>query len=322
MPLHIASPLLQSRPLSILSGKTVWLKYDALQPSGSFKLRGIGAVCEEYAGQGKRRFISSSGGNAGIAVAYAGRQLSVPVTVVVPETTTPRAKGLIEQEGASVIVHGASWMEANALAQSMLEHEAAFVHPFDNPTLWAGHATIIDEVAGANLPFDAVIVSVGGGGLLSGVVEGLRRNGLGDVPVVAVETAGADSLAQSVAAGARVELAAITSIATSLGAKKVCENAWEVTRSHDVRCHVVSDLEALEACDKFLHDHRILVEPACGATLAAVYSRDQSIIAGFEAPLAIVCGGATVTYEQIRAWRARAAAASNDSVEALDRCGH
>jgi len=306
MPLHIVSPLMQSRPLSISSGKTVWLKYDALQPSGSFKLRGIGAVCEEYANQGKTRFISSSGGNAGIAVAYAGRQLSIPVTVVVPETTTARAKALIEQEGASVIVHGASWMEANALAQSMLEHGSAFVHPFDNPTIWAGHATVVDEVAGANVPFDAVLLSVGGGGLLSGVVEGLRRNGLGDIPVVAIETEGADSLAQSVAAGARIELDAITSIATSLGAKKVCANAFEVTRSHDVRCHVVSDLEALEACEKFLHDHRILIEPACGATLAPIYGRNPSILTEFEAPLAIVCGGATVTYEQIREWRAKA----------------
>jgi L-serine/L-threonine ammonia-lyase len=314
VPLHIASPLLQSRPLSISSGKSVWLKNDALQPSGSFKLRGIGAACEEFARQGKKRFISSSGGNAGIAVAYAGRQLSIPVTVVVPETTTLRAKALIEQEGAAVTVHGASWMEANALAQSMLDGESAFVHPFDSPAVWTGHATLIDEVARANVPFDAVLLSVGGGGLLSGVVAGLRRNGLEDIPIVAIETEGADSLAQSVAAGARIELKAITSIATSLGAKKVCENAFEVTRTHDVRCHVVSDLEALEACEKFLHDHRILVEPACGATLAAVYSREQSMITGLEAPLVIVCGGATVTYEQIREWRVKAAARAEGSV--------
>jgi L-serine/L-threonine ammonia-lyase len=110
MPLHIETPVLQSRPLSLLSRKSVWLKLEALQPSGSFKLRGIGAVCEQHARQGKERFISSSGGNAGIAVAYAGRQLSIPVTVVVPETTTKVAKRLIEQEGASVIVHGTSWM--------------------------------------------------------------------------------------------------------------------------------------------------------------------------------------------------------------------
>jgi L-serine/L-threonine ammonia-lyase len=314
MPLHIETPLFRSRPLSILSGKSVWLKFEALQPSGSFKIRGIGAVCEEYAHQGKTRFISSSGGNAGIAAAYAGRQLSIPVTVVVPETTTVKAKALIEQEGATVIVHGASWMEANALAQSMLDASSAFVHPFDNPTMWPGHATMIDEVVRAEASFDSVIVSVGGGGLLSGVVEGLRRNGLGHIPVVAIETEGADSLAQSVQAGAQIELDAITSVATSLGAKRVCTNAFEVARSHDVRCHVVSDLEALEACENFLHDHRVLVEPACGATLAAVYGRSQSILADFSSPLVIACGGATATHEQIQEWRAKAAAAQSKEV--------
>jgi L-serine/L-threonine ammonia-lyase len=117
-PLHIATPLLQSRRLSLLSQRTVWLKFEALQPTGSFKIRGIGALCEELAREGKARLVSSSGGNAGIAAAYAGRRLSIPVTVVVPETTTVHAKKLIEQEGASVMVHGASWLEANAMARS------------------------------------------------------------------------------------------------------------------------------------------------------------------------------------------------------------
>lgn len=135
MPLHLETPLLQSRPLSIRSGKNVWLKLDALQPSGSFKLRGVGAACEEYLRRGKKKFLSSSGGNAGLALAYAGRQLAVPVTVVVPETATARAKELIGQEGAEVIVHGASWNEANALAQSLIDADTAFVHPFDDELL-------------------------------------------------------------------------------------------------------------------------------------------------------------------------------------------
>lgn len=303
MPLHIETPLFQSRPLSVLSKKAVWLKFDALQPSGSFKIRGVGAACEAYARQGKTRFVSSSGGNAGIAAAYAGRQLSIPVTVVVPQTTTARAKALIEQEGASVIVHGASWMEANSLAESMLDSTSAFIHPFDDALIWAGHATLVDEVARANTAFDSIVLSVGGGGLLSGVVDGLRRNGLGSIPIVAIETEGADSLARSVQAGHRVELDAIRSIATTLGAKKVCEKAFEVARSHDVRCAVVSDLEAVQACEKFLHDHRVLIEPASGASLAAIYSESRDLLAGFKAPLIVVCGGATATLEQIKDWR-------------------
>ena len=125
MALHIETPLLNSRALSLHSERAIWLKLEALQPPGSFKIRGIGLACEEYARRGASRFISSSGGNAGIAVAYAGRQLGIPVIVVVPETTSARARALIAQEGAEVIVHGAAWQEANALAQSMLSKRKA-----------------------------------------------------------------------------------------------------------------------------------------------------------------------------------------------------
>ena len=73
MSLHLETPLVPSRPISLAGGQDVWLKLDALQPCGSFKLRGVGLACQAHARQGKRRFVSSSGGNAGIAVAYAGR---------------------------------------------------------------------------------------------------------------------------------------------------------------------------------------------------------------------------------------------------------
>ena len=172
-PLHIETPLFESQAISIQVGRSVWLKLEALQPPGSFKIRGIGFACQEYARRGAARFISSSGGNAGIAVAYAGRSLAVPVIVVVPETTTERAKKLIRQEGAEIIVHGASWQEANAFALSLVQETDAFLHPFDDPLLWQGHATMIDEVARSGLKPDAVVLSVGGGGLLCGVMEGL-----------------------------------------------------------------------------------------------------------------------------------------------------
>lgn len=308
MPLHLDTPLIQSRQLSLLADRRIWLKFDALQPSGSFKLRGIGAACEEYKRQGKTRFVSSSGGNAGLAVAYAGRVLDIPVTVVIPESTPAHARTLLEQEGAAVIVHGAAWAQANELAQSLLDETTAFLHPFDNPLLWTGHATVIDEVVRAGAEFDAVILSVGGGGLLSGVVEGLERNGLSHIPVIAVETEGADCLAQALTAGENIPISAITSVATSLGANKVAEHAFKIARSRDVRSAVVSDLEALDACEQFLHDHRVLVEPACGASLATIYSpRRRTVLDGFQSPLVIVCGGATATIDKIREWRAAAA---------------
>lgn len=300
-PLHIETPLFESRALSVHAGRTVWLKFEAMQPPGSFKIRGIGLACQEYVRRGARRFISSSGGNAGIAVAYAGRRLSVPVVVVVPETTSERAKALIRQENAQVVVHGSSWQEANALALSMVEDADAFLHPFDDPLLWQGHASMIDETARAGVKPDAVVLSVGGGGLLCGVAEGLHRNGWTDMPVIAVETEGAASFAQSVEAGYRVELTAITSIATSLGARQVCEQAFNWSKKHPIRNVVVSDRAAVSACERFLADHRVVVEPACGASLAAVYDNAPAL-EQCASVLVIVCGGVAVTVEQLRQW--------------------
>jgi L-serine/L-threonine ammonia-lyase len=291
MPLHIETSL-------VAAGLSAWLKMEVEQPPGSFKIRGIGHACETYVQRGARRFISSSGGNAGIAAAYAGRALGVPVVVVVPETTSARARDLIRAQQADVIVHGASFQEANTLARSMVTPDDAFIHPFDDGLLWEGHATLIDEVARAGVKPGAVVLSVGGGGLLCGVIAGLHRNGWRDVPVIAVETEGAASLARSMAAGMRIELPAITSIATSLGARQVAEQAFAWTRTHDVRSRVVSDQAAVAACLRFHEEHALVVEPACGASLAVLYegapARDTLVIA---------CGGVTATLEQLHAWR-------------------
>ncbi|WP_426190780.1 pyridoxal-phosphate dependent enzyme [Massilia sp. DWR3-1-1] len=300
-PLHILTPLLESAALS-RPGQAVWLKMEALQPAGSFKSRGVGHACSVYARAGARRFVSSSGGNAGIACAYAGRTLGIPVTVVVPETASARAIELIRREGARLIVHGASFQEANEHAQSLLTATCAFIHPFDDPLLWEGHASMIDEVAAAGVRPDAVVLSVGGGGLLCGVVEGLRRHGWDQVPVIAVETAGAASLAAALAADALVSLPAITSIATSLGARRVAQAAFDVARVHPVRSTVVTDGAAVAACLRFIDDHRVVVEPACGAALAAVY--EGTALAGFDNVLVIVCGGVTATVAQLQQWAA------------------
>lgn len=183
----------------------------------------------------------------------------------------------------------------------MVEESDAFLHPFDDPLIWQGHASLVDEVVRSGVKPGVVVISVGGGGLLSGGVEGLIRNDWTKVPVIAVETEGADSLAQSVRAGYPVELAAITSIATSLGARRICDQAFSLSKKHPVRSIVVSDRAAVSACQKFLTDHRVLVEPACGAALAVVYDSAPEL-GEFESVLVVVCGGVTVTVEQLREW--------------------
>ena len=302
-PLYVRTPLIESLPLGRNVAGRVWMKLETAQPVSSFKARGMSVACQYYADQGATSLLASSGGNAGLAVAYSGRQLGLPTTIVVPESTGERAKELIRTEGAEVIVHGESWVEAHALALDIqAKTGAAYLHPFDDPVIWAGHATMIEEVVESGLRPDALVVSVGGGGLLLGMLQGLRAAGWEDVTVVAVETDGASSLAQSVAAGELITLSRIETVATTLGAKQVAAEVLKQSLDYGVIAHTVSDKAAVDACFRFLHDHRMLVEPACGASLAAIYDpipalEDKANI------LAIVCGGAGITYEQLSGYR-------------------
>jgi L-serine/L-threonine ammonia-lyase len=304
-PLHIETPLLRTSADYSKSGLPLWLKLDALQPSGSFKLRGVGLLCQHEVARGAREIFCASGGNAGIAAAVAGKALGVPVTIVVPETTSAEVRTRIAATGAKVLVHGSVFDEANAHAVALAaEHKAAYVHPYDHPLLWEGHATLIDEVVKAGAEFDCVVTSVGGGGLLAGIVEGLRRNGLHEVPVIAVETQGAASLNAAVNAKERVTLPAITSIANSLGARQVAQHVFDLLETHPIESITVTDAEAVAACLKFADAQRILVEPACGAALA-VADVHADRLSRYKAPLIEVCGGIGVSLAALEAWRAR-----------------
>lgn len=301
--LHIATPLLSHRSLSAALGKQVLLKMESLQPSGSFKLRGIGLMCQRAVAKGASHLVCPSGGNAGFAAAVAGAALKVRTTILVPHTTPESVRQAIRDIGADVIVHGNVWDDANEEALRLCaEPGAVYVPPFDHPDIWDGNATLIDEVAVQNRDFDVVILSVGGGGLMCGVLEGLYRNGLADVPVIAVETEGAASLHAAIQAGELVTLPEITSIAPTLGAKRVAQAAFDWTRRHDVRSVLVSDAQAVAACLRFADDMRILVEPACGAALAAAY-QNLPVLAPFRQPLVVVCGGIGVDLAKLEAWK-------------------
>lgn len=300
--LHITTPVLAHRPLSALLNKTVWLKMDNLQPSGSFKLRGIGLMCQRAAALGAQHFVCPSGGNAGFAAAVAGVALGLPTTIFVPETTAESVRAEIRAIGATVIVTGKVWDETNQAALQACEQPGAvYIPPFDHPDIWNGNATLIDELAGT-LDFDVVLCSVGGGGLLSGIVQGLHRNGLAHIPVIAVETEGAASLHASVQAGELVTLPAITSIATTLGARRVAQQAFDWTQKHEIHSVTVSDAQAVAACLAFADDMRTLVEPACGATLAVAY-QNLPVLKEFKRPLIVVCGGIAVDMVKLEAWK-------------------
>lgn len=317
--LHIETPYLRSTPLSLAAGADIWLKLESAQPVGSFKIRGIGRACQESVAAGASRLVSSSGGNAGYAVAYAGRRLEVAVEVFVPQTTPQWMRDVIRAEGAVVIEHGSSWDDAHAHAVGVANAPpTAYIHPFDDPRIWAGHATLIHEMANHDTAKhgtatsgemvgekpDAVVVSVGGGGLMIGVLEGMHACGWGDVPLVAVETVGASSFAQSIEAGKLVTLDRIDSVASSLGARTVSAETLVWAARHEIRNCVVSDRAAVRACVRFAADHRVLVEPACGASLSAVYDRSAELD-GAKTVAVVVCGGAAVDLTLLEQWRER-----------------
>jgi len=303
--LHTHTPALPAPADYSRAGRPLILKLDALQPCGSFKMRGIGTAAERAVARGARELVCPSGGNAGFAAAHAGARLQVPTSIVVPESTMASVRERIAALGAQVIVFGAVWDEANEHALALARaHGAAYLHAFDDPDIWDGHATLIDECCADGWGFDAVACCVGGGGLLAGIVTGLQRNGLRHVPVIAIETEGAASYAAALRAGEPVTLPRLTSIATTLGAKRVCRRAVELAREHEIVSLTVSDAEAVAACVKFADAWRLLVEPACGATLAAL-DVHANVFKRFGRILVEVCGGIGVSVGKLAEWQAQ-----------------
>jgi L-serine/L-threonine ammonia-lyase len=333
----------------MMSNSQVYLKLENLQPSGSFKSRGIGSYMVAHL----RRHLSNpanvsngettnspplhyyiaSGGNAGLGCIHAAVTMNSLATVVVPLSTTEDMVSKLQTAGATkVIQHGASWAEADAYLKNELipatekrGEKAVYIPPFDAPEIWDGNAGMIREIyeqiseiechypqpykaseaSGADAPktdlFDAVVCSVGGGGLFCGIMQGLEECGSGNTKVFAVETLGADSLAQAIDKKQLVTLSSITSIATSLGARTVCKKALEYGLKDSVISVVVSDKDAVEACQRFANEERLLVEPACGVCAAVCYKgilkkacpelRPESKI------VLIVCGGSNISYD-------------------------
>ncbi len=186
-----------------------------------------------------------------------------------------------------------------------------YVPPFDHPEIWAGAATIMDEVESqleGGRP-DAMVCSVGGGGLFCGLMLGLIKRGWQDtVDVLALETKGAESLSKSLAKGQLVTLPAITSIATSLGAARVGEKTFELAQKPNVWSIVLDDAEAAMGCWRLADDERIIVEPACGVSVAVCYDgRLKSFLPGLAREtkiVVVVCGGSNVSLETLVEYRA------------------
>ncbi|WP_409319529.1 pyridoxal-phosphate dependent enzyme [Pseudomonas sp. KCJK9016] len=288
--LHIRTPLILHPTLST-SSRRIWLKLENLQPSGSFKLRGMGLLCSQAAAQGKRKVVCPSGGNAGLATAVAAASLGLQACIVVPHTTPEATRARIRRTGAEVIVHGKVWDEANQRARELASAaDTEYVPAFDHPVLWQGHSTMIDEILEDCPQVDAVVTSVGGGGLLAGLLTGLLRHERRDCRIIACETRGAASFAAAVEAGHPVRLSKIDTVATSLGAAQVAQWPVQHIGEFDHQCLVLSDDDAIMGVVRYANDLRQLVEPACGVSLAVAYL-DHPALAGARDVVIVVCGG-------------------------------
>lgn len=312
------TPLIESQVLSNAAGCRVFLKLENLQPSESFKLRGIGYYLKcrlaEHPNPRHVHFYASSGGNAGLACVCAAKALSCPATVVVPVTTKPLMMAKIRAAGASnVIQHGANWKEADDyLKEAVLAADlnGVYVPPFNHPDIWTGNSSVITDTArqlGGETP-DVVICSVGGGGLFNGIMQGMDQLGWSGVTVLAVETEGAHSLRSSIEAGKLMALPRITSQATSLGCPEVTMQTFEYAQRPNVKSIVLSDAEAAMGCWRLADDERLVVELACGVNVALLYDgRLKQILGRSLNPdtkvVVVLCGGGNVTVDMLAEWK-------------------
>ncbi|MEQ2165849.1 hypothetical protein GOODEAATRI_021431 [Goodea atripinnis] len=225
---HLNTPLLESVSMSKQLGTTVYLKMENSQPSGSFKIRGIGHFCQQVGELSNVSGTPISCGNAGMAAAFVARKMGLPATVVVPSSTSQLVVRRLQDQGATVRIVGkvnSFFPQASRLLCNRLKmfevfqehHRNSRWQPFQNtihrPGRAEGHASLIVEAAaslGPGVKPGAVLLSVGGGGLLCGVIHGLKDVGWMDVPIIAVETVGADCFNAAIKAGKVVTLVDIT----------------------------------------------------------------------------------------------------------------
>jgi len=321
-------PTSQFNPAKLNRRSRIFLKLENLQPAGSFKSRGLGHYTSQALSRATHpdrvHFYSSSGGNAGLAVVHAANALGRPSTVVVPLSTKAMMVAKIRAAGAEEVVQfGTTWKEADGFLREVVVRRAeergeepVYCPPFDHGDVWEGNATMVEEMREQSTEEEGpsvVVCSVGGGGLFNGIVQGLeKQEAWAQTTVLAVETQGADSLAQSLEKGELVTLPGITSLATSLGATTVSERTFVLASKYRatgrVKTTVLTDAEAAMGCWRFADDERMLVELACGVSVALCYGGRLKRALGRpvrkeEKVVIVVCGGQNVTVAMVEEWR-------------------
>lgn len=270
-------------------GHPVALKLELLQHTGSFKARGmlnrLLATGQPPGGQ----VVAASGGNAGLAVAYAARELDLTARIVVPESSPPVKVARLRALGAQVTRTGAFYADAYAVAARLAEETGApLVHAYDQPEVAAGNGTLALELVEQVGHVDTVLVAVGGGGLAAGVAAALA----GSTRVVGVEPERCPTLHAALAAGEPVDVEVGGLAADSLGARRVGDVCWAVAGATGLTSVLVPDEAIARARGRLWGQLRVLAEYGGAAALAALLTGAYLPERG-ERVAAVVCGGNT-----------------------------
>jgi threonine dehydratase len=277
----------------VLEHPLVRMKLECLQVTGSFKARGalhrLLSLPREVAARG---VVTASGGNHGLAVAYAARAIGVPAAIYLPGHTPAAKAERMEAWGATVRREGVVWDDAHAAALAHAEREGlTYVHPFADPEVVAGQGTIALELFEQGPDTDALVIAIGGGGLIAGVGAAARLL-RPDVRVIGVEPTGAPTLYESLRADDVIELSSITTKAGTLAPRRSARYTFDIVKRCVDEIVLVSDEEMKEAARWLFAEASVGVELSGAAAVAAVLTK-RANLGGVKHPCALVCGAGT-----------------------------
>ncbi|TKX57809.1 threonine ammonia-lyase [Halorubrum sp. ASP1] len=295
------TPVERSRSLSERCGADVRLKMEHLQRTGSFKTRGAyNAISRAVDGSGEgadepavERVVAASAGNHAQGVALAASDAGIDATIVMPESAPAAKIEATRAYGAEVVLRGSAFPEAMAHAQTLTDDPGTrFVHAFDDPDVVAGQGTLGLEVLDQVPAADTVLVPVGGGGLAGGVATAVKARSP-ETRVIGVQTEGASTLSESLAAGELVTRDEPDTIADGIATGGLSDLTLGLLDEHLDGALVVSDDDVASAILLLLERAKQLVEGA-GATAAAALLNDDAVdeldLAG-ETVVPLLCGG-------------------------------
>jgi len=302
------TPALHSYALDSIAGCELWLKAENLQRVGAFKVRGaINAMGRLDATERARGVVTFSSGNHAQAVAYAARVHGCPATVAMP-TDAPRIKvAAVKAMGAEVIFAGTTSDDRKVVALEVAERTgAAVIQPFDHPHIIAGQGTatleLLEQTAQLGVKLDAIVVPVGGGGLIAGACLVAAAH---DVAVISSEPAVCDALAKSLEAGERVVVQPGDTIADGLKPTMIGELNFAIAKQHVAASLRVDDEQIGRALVTLAVTAKSVVEPSGATALAGVLAHDIAALvpalAGRRAPLrvGVVLSGGNIAAERV-----------------------